>query len=304
MAVPKEMEELLKTVNEFNIPINKDKSELGKIIIKIDEVGELKNTEDIVFLTQVASLIFASKFYLVREIDLIKKVREEIGYKSNIHPFAFIYLPFNEAMKLIWESTISDKDIFNLVRSDGPFILRIADVLLRLEDWMAEEGSNAKLEELMKALNSYSKKVKSVKKPKKKGAPPNPIIRKYGSEWLKEFYDDLRTALNKVRNSDDPRKRFKHAELISESFYNVISSKKDELKKRRGNRLQLHDQKILEKNTGIEHLRSSFKGVFRDNKKIRLMYKGLWEANSLAKMIISSMIGLEKRRFSEYIRKK
>jgi len=246
----KSVEDLKRIIKMFNfsIPVIFGNRELGKIKMGFEEIGDLKDGDEF-YLIRLGLFIQNESEFLIKYLNFKDKLKEKERVKDQrinyIAYFAKLYLPFFKSWEFDFDTSMSDKNIFNLIEKEGPIVLRMPDVERKLDDWLNdEEYLESKRKNLIDALIRYWKKSNRIKKSKTKSRPPNPIIRKYGSEWLKEFKNDLRIALGEVKMTNEENKWNRPAELISKAFKNVISSKKNELIKRKGNNLRPNEQRL------------------------------------------------------------
>lgn len=307
----KSLEDFKRIIKKFNysIPVISGNRELGKIKIGFEEIGDLKDGDE-PYLTRLGIFIKHESELLIKYLNFKDKLKEKERVKDQktnyIAYFAKLYLPFFKGWEFDFDTSTSDEYIYNLVETEGPIVLKMPAVERKVDDWLNdEEYLEPKLNNLRKALIRYWKKSNRIKKSKKKSRPPNPIIRKYGSEWLKEFKNDLRIALVEVKMTNEENKWNKPTELISKAFKNVVSSKKNELIKRKGNNLRPNEQRLCKAFLKMNALETYLDEFFKNNKEIKVLYKSFeWEPHSLAEKIITRMVGRSPRQMRNDIKSK
>ncbi|MFC2164055.1 hypothetical protein ACFLT2_03550 [Acidobacteriota bacterium] len=297
------------------IPLECNDIKWGILKIKLEkgeDLERLESKEDNLKFMQVLGHLFSlTDIYLREDMELATKMIS-IKELEMFIPIVNPYIP--DDPDFIGDVLHKDEDIFALIKSEGPIVLRNLTVQNRLLNWLSMENIvSVKLNKLKDALMEYSLGASFKDKLLKQGAPKTDLIGKYGSGWIKEMYDDFRLILRAVKKyhikkyrDKKYRKKYKSteiSEIIDVAFKESISSRLSKLEK---DKQSEESQKKLNALREYMEIYNGSKEMPQDqyctyplfeyinnNKKLSTEFQSFtWAPNEFAKEIVAELLGV------------
>jgi len=206
---PMALVKLKKKETEFpmKIPISFNNLNLGNIIIDFEQdfkerVTLKKNFEKMnLILVLLDELIVFSPF-LKKDIELRFKMREKAKQMQEYLVFLSTYSYYGPKREISrfrpYDFFIKDKEIFDLVKYEGPISLVCSCIQMRIAEWLFyKEVFGRKMNQLFQSLKEYAYGRKLLPL----GRSRIEMVKKIGREGVKEMHKDITSILGMVKKN-------------------------------------------------------------------------------------------------------
>lgn len=306
-----------KTVEELlgfplKIPIYHNKIKLADIRIEpIPNKKEIKTDErKRLYLSALTELFSLSLGVLKQEIEMVVK-REPETTQKQLHVCGFmIYFQLKDSIQkfMVHQYLLNtDEDIFEMIKSEGPISLCDSKTQRRLNEWLSNKRlAEVKLNKLKDALLEYALGASFKSKSSKMGRPEIGILRKFGTEFVRKIYKDIRAILKIAKKYKSEYQNEGIVGLILSSHKKYLISYKEELEsdERNTNKEMLKqiDQTLdyFEDFKGINPIAQCING----DKDLRQEFEGFkWYPNQLAKKVIARLLVISNSKVEKILYK-
>lgn len=298
-------------VAPLEIPITHNKTNFGKIIIKFEENDKLRKFEEIFLKSLINDEILQIANYLLKK-DMEYIINAELIPKHphiNLKMIAGFYLSPLKLKFFRDDLFYSDERVFELIVKEGPIALRNSIVQRKINEWLSnEEIRSEKINKLRDSLLEYSLGNSFKETLLKLGRPKIDVIRKYGIDWIKEFYQDIRLTLKNVKRESGYLEPKGIDELVDQAFREVNDSKKADLEKKRDSHFEKSMMQRLNHafNLYIYHIEMGIPNpiatMIKNDKSLKDEFdKFDWQPNLLATKILAKFLDVSVSKITKIL---
>lgn len=225
------------------------------------------------------------------------------------HPFyvflSQLYFSREQTYQLYLNLFLKDEYIFKWIKTGGPISLCNRAIQTKLIEWLQdEETANTKINKLRDALLEHGA-LKS--KRFKDGRPEVDVIKKLGTNWIKEVYKDFTSILKilKIKIKSGNLQNGKADELFYQASKESLISKKEEIEKSRDTKERQEKLKRLKKYLNGYDKYKEFNPILdciiKDESLKTEFFNIKWYPNVFARKLLAKLLGVSESKIHKIV---